>query len=87
MEKYFTDQQWEALQKMTSSSIFKGTTWWAYDFEIGRVKLNRVSEHYELEYPTHIVTLKRNVPPNKKDLRYLRMLYGRWSEYIKSRDL
>jgi len=40
-----------------------------------------------LEYPTHIVTLKKDVPPNGRDLRYLRMLYDRWGSYMKSRDL
>lgn len=83
---YWTDKQWEALKKMTSSSMFKGTTWWACDLSIGRVKLNRVLEHYELEYPTHIVTLKKHVPPNGTDLHYLRYMYNEWSSYIKGRD-
>lgn len=72
-----TDTQWKALKKMTSSSMFKGTTWWACDLYIGRVKVNRMggATHYVLEYPTHIVTLKKNVPPNSKELDTLRYMY------------
>lgn len=85
--KFWTDTQWEALKKMTSSSMFKGTTWWACDLSIGRVKLDRLSDgSYQLEYPTHYVTLKKDVPPNSIDLSYLRYMYNEWSSYIKGRD-
>ena len=86
-----TDKQWEALKKMTSSSMFKGTTWWACDLEIGRVKLNRVDVdyecYYELEYPSYSVNLYKDVLPTTKDLVYLRVLYKEWSEYMKRRDI
>ena len=82
-----TDKQWEALKKMTSSSIFKGTTWWACDLEIGRVKINRLDDHYELEYPSYSVKLYKDVLPTTKDLVYLRVLYKKWSEYMKRRDI
>ena len=82
-----TDKQWEALKKMTSSSIFKGTTWWACDLEIGRVKINRLDDHYELEYPSYSVNLYKDVLPTTKDLVYLRVLYKEWSEYMKRRDI
>ena len=86
-----TDKQWEALKKMTSSSIFKGTTWWACDLEIGRVKINRVDVdyecYYELEYPSYSVNLYKDVLPTTKDLVYLRVLYKEWSEYMKRRDI
>ena len=86
-----TDKQWEALKKMTSSSIFKGTTWWACDLEIGRVKINRVDVdyecYYELEYPSYSVNLYKDVLPTTKDLVYLRVLYKKWSEYMKRRDI
>ena len=81
------DKQWEALKKMTSSSIFKGTTWWACDLEIGRVKINRLDDHYELEYPSYSVNLYKDVLPTTKDLVYLRVLYKEWSEYMKRRDI
>ena len=85
--KFWTDTQWEALKKMTSTSMFDGCTWWACDLDIGRVRVNRLSdESYELEYPTHYVTLKKHVPPNGTDLYYLRILYNGWSSYIKGRD-
>ena len=82
-----TDKQWEALKKMTSSSMFKGTTWWACDLEIGRVKVNRLDDHYELECPSYSVNLYKDVPPTTKDLVYLRILYKEWSEYMKRRDI
>ena len=86
-----TDKQWEALKKMTSSSMFKGTTWWACDLEIGRVKINRVDVdyecYYELEYPSYSVNLYKDVLPTTKDLVYLRVLYKEWSEYMKRRDI
>lgn len=82
-----TDKQWEALKKMTSSSIFKGTTWWACDLEIGRVKINRLDDHYELEYPSYSVKLYKDVLPTTKDIVYLRVLYKKWSEYMKRRDI
>ena len=86
-----TDKQWEALKKMTSSSMFKGTTWWACDLEIGRVKINRVDVdyecYYELEYPSYSVNLYKDVLPTTKDLVYLRVLYKKWSEYMKRRDI
>lgn len=82
------DTQWEALKKMTSSSIFQGVTWWACDLEIGRVRVNRVSnESYELEYPTHYVTLKKDKSVSGTDLHYLRILYNEWSSYMKRRDI
>lgn len=81
------DNQWEALKKMTSSSMFRGTTWWACDLSIGRVRVNRLSdESYELEYPTHYVTLKKDKSVSSTDLNYLRILYTQWSNYIKRRD-
>ena len=92
-----TDKQWEALKKMTSSSMFKGTTWWACDLDIGRVKVNRVggdpellrdSEYYyELEYPNHSVNLFKDTPIDNYDAHYLRTLYDEWSSYIKRRDI
>ena len=82
-----TDKQWEALKKMTSSSIFKGTTWWACDLEIGRVKVNRYDGYYELVYPSHSVYLRKDTSPTTKDLVYLRVLYKEWSEYMKRRDI
>lgn len=81
------DRQWKSLKKMTSSSMFKGTTWWACDLNIGRVRVNRLSdETYELEYPTHYVTLKRGKSVSDTDLNYLRVLYNQWSSYIERRD-
>ena len=82
-----TDTQWEALKKMTSSSIFKGTTWWACDLYIGRVKINRLDDHYELEYPNHSVTLYKDTSIDGYDSHYLRTLYSEWSEYMKRRDI
>ena len=82
------DKQLNALKKMTSSSIFKGTTWWACDLDIGRVRVNRLSEEsYELEYPTHYVTLKEGKSISGTDLHYLHILYNEWSSYIKRRDI
>lgn len=82
-----TDTQWTALKKMTSSSIFKGTTWWACDLEIGRVKVNRLDGHYELEYPNHSVTLYKDTYIDSYDTHYLRTLYDEWSNYIKRRGI
>ena len=82
-----TDRQWETLKEMTSSSIFKGTTWWACDLEIGRIKVNRLDDHYELEYPSYSVNLYKDDPINPFDLTYLRTLYNEWSSYMKRRDL
>ena len=83
-----TDTQWEALKKMTSTSMFKGCTWWACDLDIGRVRVNRLSdESYELEYPTHYVTLKKGKSVSSTDLSFLRILYKEWSNYIKRRDI
>ena len=82
-----TDKQWEALKKMTSSSIFKGTTWWACDLEIGRVKINRLDDHYELEYPSYSVILRKDNPIDGMDSHYLRTLYNEWSSYMKRRDI
>ena len=82
-----TDTQWAALKKMTSSSIFKGTTWWACDLEIGRVKINRVDDHYELEYPNHSVKLYKDTYIDGYDSHYLRILYKESSEYMKRRDI
>ena len=82
-----TDKQWEALKKMTSSSIFKGTTWWACDLEIGRVKIDRLDDHYELVYPSYSVILRKDNPIDGMDSHYLRTLYNEWSSYMKKRDL
>ena len=82
-----TDRQWETLKEMTSSSIFKGTTWWACDLEIGRVTVNRLGDHYELSYPSYNVNLYKDEPINPFDLTYLRTLYNEWSSYMKRRDL
>jgi len=82
-----TDKQLNALKKMTSSSMFKGVTWWACDLDIGRVRVNRLTnESYELEYPTHYVTLKKDKSVSGTDLHYLRILYNEWSSYIERRD-
>ena len=82
-----TDTQWEALKKMTSSSIFKGTTWWACDLEIGRVKIDRLDDHYELVYPSYSVILRKDNPIDGMDSHYLRTLYNEWSSYMKRRDI
>ena len=82
-----TDRQWKTLKEMTSSSIFKGTTWWACDLEIGRVTVNRLDDHYELSYPSYSVNLYKDEPINPFDLTYLRTLYNEWSSYMKRRDL
>ena len=82
-----TDKQWEALKKMTSSSIFKGTTWWACDLEIGRVKIDRLDDHYELVYPSYSVILRKDNPIDGMDSHYLRTLYNEWSSYMKRRDI
>ena len=82
-----TDRQWETLKEMTSSSIFKGTTWWACDLEIGRVTVNRLDDCYELSYPSYSVNLYKDDPINPFDLTYLRTLYNEWSSYMKRRDL
>ena len=82
-----TDRQWETLKKMTSSSIFKGTTWWACDLDIGRVKIYRLDGYYQLVYPSYSVNLYKDDPINPFDLTYLRTLYNEWSSYMKRRDL
>jgi hypothetical protein len=82
-----TDKQLNALKKMTSSSMFRGTTWWACDLDIGKVRVNRLSnDSYELEYPTHYVTLRRGKRVTGYDLNYLRVLYNEWNTYIENRE-
>jgi hypothetical protein len=82
-----TDKQLNALKKMTSSSMFRRTTWWACDLDIGRVRVNRLSnDSYELEYPTHYVTLRRGKRVTGYDLNYLRVLYNEWNTYIENRE-
>lgn len=70
--KYWTDKQWDALLLMTGDS---GS--FSVSMSIGDVHLNRMSgvTRYELEYPTHIVSLRRHVPPNDKELDTLRYMY------------
>lgn len=71
--KFWTDKQWEALRRMVG---LRGT--FNVSMSIGVVRLSRVSSHYELEYPTHIVTLKKDVPPNSTDLSYLYYMYNEY---------
>ena len=71
--KFWTDRQWEALRRMVGLSGTLGVS-----MSIGMVRLTKVLEHYELEYPTHIVTLKKNVPPSSTDLTYLRYMYNEY---------
>lgn len=73
--KFWTDRQWDALFRMTGHNRS-----FVVSMGIGDVYLNRMSgvTHYELEYPTHSVTLKKDVPPNSKDLTYLRYMYNEY---------
>ena len=70
--KYWTNRQWDALLRMTGDNKS-----FVVSMSIGDVYLNRMSgvTHYVLEYPTHSVTLKKDVPPNSKDLDSLRYMY------------
>ena len=70
--KFWTNRQWDALLRMTGHN---GS--FVASMSIGDVYLNRMSgvTHYVLEYPTHSVTLKKDVPPNSTDLTYLRYMY------------
>jgi len=45
---------------------------------IGEVTIRRVINHYQLEYPTHYVTLKKDKSVNGTDSAYLRYLYNEW---------
>lgn len=70
--KFWTNRQWDALFRMTGHNRS-----FVVSMGIGDVYLNRMggATHYVLEYPTHIVTLKKNVPPNSKELDTLRYMY------------
>lgn len=70
--KYWTDKQWDALLQMTGD-----TRSFVVSMSIGDVYLTRMNgvTRYELEYPTHSVTLRRHVPPNDKELDTLRYMY------------
>jgi len=70
---YWTDKQWEALRRMVGLNGSLDVS-----LSIGKVRLSKVSSHYELEYPTHIVTLKKDVPPSNTDLTYLRYMYNEY---------
>ena len=69
---FWTNRQWDALLRMTGHNKS-----FVVPMSIGDVYLKRMSGviHYVLEYPTHMVTLKRGVPPNSKDLDTLRYMY------------
>ena len=69
---FWTQRQWDALLRMTGDC-----GGFIASMSIGDVYLKRMSgvTRYELEYPTHSVTLKKDVPPNSKDLDTLRYMY------------
>lgn len=70
--KFWTNRQWDALLRMTGHNKS-----FVVSMSIGDVYLNRMGgvTRYRLEYPTHSVTLKKDVPPNSKDLDTLRYMY------------
>ena len=70
---YWADIQWEALRRMVGLNGTLGVS-----MSMGMVRLSKVSSHYELKYPTHTVTLKKDVPPNSTDLTYLRYMYNEY---------
>jgi len=68
-----TDKQWNALDTMTGHNGKFSTL-----VSIGKITIRKVLAHYELEYPTHYVTLKKDKSVNSTDLHYLRYLYNEW---------
>jgi hypothetical protein len=66
-----TDEQWNGLERMV-----KDTPWFSALLSIGEVKLVKKDDRFELEYPTHYVTLKKDKRVNGTDLLYLRFLYN-----------
>ena len=69
---FWTNRQWDALLRMTGHHKS-----FVVSMSMGDVYLMRMrgGTHYVLEYPTHSVTLKKDVPPNSKDLDTLRYMY------------
>jgi hypothetical protein len=77
-----TDSQWEALERMTRSKY--NNNFFSSTLSVGEVTIRKVLAHYELEYPTHSVTLKKDKSVNGTDLHYLRYLYN---EYLSSMSI
>jgi len=71
-----TDKQWNALERMTGSKW--NNNFFSSTLSIGEVTIRRVINHYQLEYPTHYVTLKKDKSVNGTDSAYLRYLYNEW---------
>ena len=77
-----TDNQWNALERMTRSKY--NNFFFSSTLSVGEVTIRKVLAHYELEYPTHSVTLKKDKSVNSTDLHYLRYLYN---EYMSSMSI
>ena len=77
-----TDSQWNALERMTESKY--NNNFFSSTLSLGEVTIRKVLEHYQLEYPTHYVTLKKDKSVNGTDLQYLRYLYN---EYLSSMSI
>jgi hypothetical protein len=71
-----TDKQWNALNKMTESNY--GHNFFSSTLSLGEVTIRKVLDHYELEYPSHSVSLYKDGDINGTDLHYLRYLYNEW---------
>jgi len=70
------DKQWNALERMTESKY--NNNFFSSTLSVGMVTLREVLNGFELEYPTHSVTLKKDKSVSSTDLHYLRYLYNEW---------
>ena len=71
-----TDKQWNALNKMTESKW--NNNFFSAILSLGEVTIRKVLDHYELEYPSHSVSLYKDRDINGTDLHYLRYLYNEY---------